>query len=61
MPLFFSAESAPLLLIVMIVLAAVACFGSPYFGFGTNRPYIYYGGGLALFVLLLLLILGVHP
>lgn len=59
--LFFSGPSVSFLLIGMIVLAALASFGSPYFGFGINRPYIYYGGGLALFVLLLLLIFGAHP
>lgn len=57
--LLFSVSNASLLLVLKIVLAALGCFGSPYFGFGTTRPWLYIGGGLALFILLVLLILGI--
>lgn len=57
--LLASAEAAPFLFIFKVVLACIASFGSPYFGLGTSRPYLYYGGGIALLILLLLLILGV--
>lgn len=53
----FVAQTASFLLVFKICLAALGCFGYPV-GNSIGKPYPFYIGGLALFILLILLILG---